>query len=115
VHQSLSFNLNFTPGLKYGAIVENINHLFCALDLVRNTMGLHPAGRIYRITPEVIDEFMPADHASHHRTRMHPNPHRRWNILILTDRCESVLDIQGRSRDASTWPGIASGKPPTIM
>ena len=61
------------------------------LNLAGHTMGFHPGGRVHRIAPEVIGEFLLADHPSNHRTGMEPNPDLQGLTRMAIMTCNHLL------------------------
>ena len=40
-------------------------------------MGLHSAGRVHRVAPQVVNKLADANHTAHHGPRMDPDPDRK--------------------------------------
>ncbi len=57
------------------------------LDLSGNAVGLHAAGHVHRVAPDIVVKFLPPNHASDHRTGTNTDTKAQLPsvVLILVD------------------------------
>jgi hypothetical protein len=67
LHLTLPFYRHLAPGYTNACILEQFIGVSGDLDLSGYAMGFHAAGHIDRGAPDIVVEFLAADHASDHR------------------------------------------------
>ena len=73
---------------------------FCRnLNLIGNAFGFHPACDVYGIPPEIIREFLFADHAGDNCAGMHTDSEFKVDIIVPTKLSKGLLHSQCQVSD----------------
>lgn len=70
IHNALTLDGNLAARLEEVPVAQSLLNLLSNLDTPRQPMRFHPAGNIDGISPQVITEFLCANHARHHRANV---------------------------------------------
>src|SRR5262249_9442556 len=72
-HLSLPFHLLHTTGAADKLLFDELVGRLGDLNTATVSVGLHAAGGVDRVTPEVVDKLSPPDDPGHDRTRINPD------------------------------------------
>jgi hypothetical protein len=90
-------------------------HRLAALDAVGQPLALHPAGDVDCVTPQIVDEFMPANHPRHHRTAVNANADVQRQVQVARNLAQSGGISRPARATRSVWSCMILGRLPTTM
>src|SRR5688572_31606772 len=91
----LAFDFDIAAPFKRIRVGEILYDTACDLDCVWYTVCFHPACEIHGIAPEVVDEFVLSDYASHDWAGVNSDPQPNRRVAVLT---ELSCDLQQSQR-----------------
>src|SRR5260370_36453250 len=66
-YKSLPFDIERPAGFEAEHVAQRLAGRGGDVDLARHAVALHPLGGVYGVAPDVVDEFVGAEHASNQR------------------------------------------------
>src|SRR5688572_27836174 len=73
-HRALALDVELASFAEFILALKPLVGTAGHLDLARQAVRRHPAGRIHRVTPEVVGELAAADHPGDDGTAVHTDP-----------------------------------------
>ena len=90
LHHALALDVDDTAPLNVVAIAEFRAGRGGDLNASRQRVGFHAARRIHGIAPDVIDEFVRADHAGHDRAAVDADARLKAERDVASDRFDRI-------------------------
>ena len=64
------------------------------LDPVRDAMGFHAAGRVDRVAPQIVNEFVSSDNSRDDGAGVDPDPNLDLCVIFLVEPVDFLLHVQ---------------------
>ena len=116
LHRALPLDLD-RPTLRADELVlQQIVRRTGDLDLPRRPVRLHPARRVHRVAPQVVQEPLRADHPGDDRPELIPI--RQFEASRPPPTGESAITSRMSSASSAArraWSGVGSGTPEAAM
>ena len=85
-HFTFSLHLHFAPALELvGAVLEDLVHVLSDLGVVGQPGGVHPAGHVDCVAPDVVLRLPGPDDPGHHGADVHPDPEHEVVVAVLVE------------------------------
>ena len=104
-HFTFTLHLHFSPTLKLvRAVLEDLVHVLGDLGVVGQPGGVHPAGHVDGVAPDVVLRLPRPDDPRHHRPNVHPDPEHEVVVAVLVEAGQLLPhgeDVLGELDDGS--------------
>src|SRR5262249_44937346 len=121
LHRALTFDVQWPARLKLKVVAKQVICFSRDVNTAGSAETFHTARGIHRVAPDIVDEFVRANHAGNDRPNMNPNPdfqidaqtgaHALYDVQHLDRECgHSVRVVRQRlGQPAGDHIGVADG------